>query len=154
MWAALAKPRRTYDLIVDALFGTGVSRPLEGLFLQVVQHLSLTRAARDNFAKVRPLILSIDLPSGLNADLARPFGEAVAADLTVTFSAPKPANVLPPASQLNGKLVVANIGQPASLDRPREALSVRYRSGRRTRVAHQDALSHLIPSKIHMATRL
>lgn len=115
MWTGLAKPRRTYDLVVDALFGTGINRPLEGLLRQVVQHLAMTRWARNQSAKVRPLIFSIDLPSGLNADLARPFGEAVRADLTVTFTAPKPANVLPPAAHLNGKLVVANIGQPASL---------------------------------------
>jgi NAD(P)H-hydrate epimerase len=42
-------------------------------------------------------------------------GEAVRADLTVTFTAPKPANVLPPAAHLNGQLVVANIGSPQAL---------------------------------------
>ena len=114
-WENLAKPRRTYDVIIDALFGTGLSRPLEGIFLQVVQHLTMTRAARDRSAATRPLIVSIDLPSGLNADSAKPIGEAVPADLTITFTAPKPANVLPPASHLNGKLVIANIGSPATL---------------------------------------
>jgi NAD(P)H-hydrate epimerase len=61
------------------------------------------------------LIVSVDLPSGLNADLANLIGEAVQADLTVTFTAAKLANVLPPASHLNGRLVVADIGSPASL---------------------------------------
>ncbi len=114
-WEDLAKPRRTYDVIIDALFGTGLSRPLEGIFLQVVQHLTLTRAARERSSTARPLIVSIDLPSGLNADSAQPIGEAVPGDLTITFTAPKPANVLPPASHLNGKLVIANIGSPATL---------------------------------------
>jgi ADP-dependent NAD(P)H-hydrate dehydratase / NAD(P)H-hydrate epimerase len=115
LWKKLAQPRRTFDIIVDALFGTGLSRPLDGLFLQIVQHLTMTRKARDESSTARPLIVSIDLPSGLNADLANPIGDAVHADLTLTFTAPKAANVLPPASFLNGKLVVANIGSPSAL---------------------------------------
>ena len=114
-WENLAQPRRSYDVVVDALFGTGLSRPLDGIFLQVVQHLAMLRRARERSSRRRPLIVSVDLPSGLNADLAKPIGEAVQADLTVTFTAPKPANVLPPASHLNGKLVIASIGSPAAL---------------------------------------
>ncbi|HEX9423115.1 MAG TPA: NAD(P)H-hydrate dehydratase [Pyrinomonadaceae bacterium] len=114
-WEKLAQPRRTYDVIVDALFGTGLSRPLDGIFQQVVQHLNMTRQARERSSTRRPLIVSVDLPSGLNADLAKPIGEAVQADLTVAFTAPKPANVLPPASHLNGKLTITNIGSPPAL---------------------------------------
>lgn len=114
-WEEIARPRKTYDVIVDALFGTGLTRPLEGIYVQVVQHLAMIRAARERSATVRPLIVSLDVPSGLNADLAVSIGEAVQADLTVTFTAPKRANVLPPVSHLGGKLVVANIGSPASL---------------------------------------
>jgi NAD(P)H-hydrate epimerase len=114
-WEEIARPRRTYDCIVDALFGTGLTRPLEGLFLQVVQHLSLIRRARNRSSGTRPLIVSIDIPSGLNADLATPIGEAVEADLTITLTAPKPGNVLPPASHLCGELEVAHIGSPSAL---------------------------------------
>jgi NAD(P)H-hydrate epimerase len=114
-WEKLAQSRQTYDVIVDALFGTGLSRPLQGIFVPVVQHLTMTRRERARTATDRPLIVSVDLPSGLNADVAEPIGEAVQADLTVTFTAPKVANVLPPASHLNGKLVIANIGSPESL---------------------------------------
>lgn len=114
-WEEIARPRKAYDIIVDALFGTGLTRPLEGVFLQVVQHLALIRNARERSATVRPFIISLDIPSGLDADLANPIGEAVQADLTVTFTAPKPANVLPPASHLGGELVIANIGSPRSL---------------------------------------
>lgn len=114
-WEEIAKPRGTYDLIVDALFGTGLSRPLEGVYLQVIQHLAMIRAARDRSSRVRPLIVSVDIPSGLNADLAMPIGPAVRSDLTVAFTAPKPANVLPPASHLNGELVIANLGSPSAL---------------------------------------
>lgn len=114
-WEEVARPRATYDIIVDALFGTGLTRPLEGVYLQVIQHLAMIRAARDRYARARPLIVAIDVPSGLNADLAEPIGEAVRADLTVAFTAPKPANVLPPASHFNGELLVADIGSPAAL---------------------------------------
>ena len=114
-WEQLAKPRRAYDVIVDALFGTGLTRPLEGVFVKVVEHLSLLKEARDRAAGVRPLVLSIDIPSGLNADKSKPIGPAVQADLTVTFTAPKLANVLSPAAEFCGQLSVANIGSPTSL---------------------------------------
>ena len=100
-----------FDLIVDALFGTGLTRPLSDLFSTVVEHLRQIRSQSPE----RPLIVSVDIPSGLNADLATPIGPATHADLTVTFTAPKAANVLPPASHLNGRLVVADIGSPAQL---------------------------------------
>ena len=114
-WEEIAGARKSYDIIVDALFGTGLTRPLDGVFLPVVEHLALIRSARDRSGAARPFILSLDLPSGLNADLAQQIGAAVQADLTVTFTAPKPANVLPPASTFGGELIVANIGSPVSL---------------------------------------
>lgn len=107
------QPDEDYDLVVDALFGTGLKRPLEGIYLKVVEYFLSLR--RDRGSPERPLIVSVDIPSGLNADLADPIGPAVHADLTVTFTAPKPANVLPPASDLGGDLIVADIGSPSSL---------------------------------------
>jgi hydroxyethylthiazole kinase-like uncharacterized protein yjeF len=114
-WEGLAGPARTYDITVDALFGTGLTRPLDGIYLQVIEHLALMRRARERAGDARPLIVSLDIPSGLNADLAEPIGPAVQADVTVTFTAPKPANVLPPASHCCGELVIANIGSPGVL---------------------------------------
>jgi ADP-dependent NAD(P)H-hydrate dehydratase / NAD(P)H-hydrate epimerase len=105
----------SYDLIVDALFGTGLTRPLEGVHRQVVEHVALLCRAREHSHASHPLIVSLDIPSGLNADSAKLIGEAVQADLTITFTAPKAGNVLPPASQYNGELVIANIGSPPSL---------------------------------------
>src|SRR5215211_2626799 len=96
-WERIAKPRSAYDVIVDALLGTGLTRPLEGVFLKVIEHLSMLKEARDRASGVRPLLLSIDIPSGLNADKANPIGPAIRADLTVTFTAAKTANVLSPA---------------------------------------------------------
>jgi ADP-dependent NAD(P)H-hydrate dehydratase / NAD(P)H-hydrate epimerase len=114
-WEQLARPRETYDLIVDALFGTGLTRPLEGVFLKVIDHLALLRRARERVASTKPLILSVDIASGLNADQPDPIGPAVQADVTVTFTSAKPANVLPPACECGGELVVADIGSPESL---------------------------------------
>lgn len=114
-WEEIARPRSRYDVIVDALFGTGLTRPLDGVHLQVVEHLAVIKEARDRSSSTKPLIVSIDLPSGLNADLSQPIGKSVEADLTVTFTSPKPANVLPPACNSCGRLVVASIGSPSSL---------------------------------------
>ena len=114
-WEQLAKPRSAYDVIVDALFGTGLTRPLEGVFLKVIEHLSMLKEARDRASGMRPLVLSIDIPSGLNADQSKPIGPTVQADLTVTFTAAKPANVLAPACYFGGSLIVAGIGSPTSL---------------------------------------
>jgi len=114
-WEELARPGRSYDILVDALFGTGLTRPLQGTYAQVIEHLDLIRSARDRAAGSSPLIVSLDVPSGLNADLAEPIGPAVKADLTVTFTAPKPANVLPPACNYGGELISADIGSPLAL---------------------------------------
>src|SRR5215213_4259139 len=114
-WETLASAPSGYDCIVDALFGTGLTRPLEGLFAQVVAHLELLRAARTHAGHAAPLFVSLDLPSGLNADARRAVGPVVRADLTVTYTAAKPANVLPPASHFNGRLAVADIGSPPAL---------------------------------------
>ena len=114
-WEQIAKPRSAYDVIVDALFGTGLTRPLEGVFLKVIEHLSMLKEARDRASGVRPLVLSIDVPSGLNADQSKPIGPSVQADLTVTFTAAKPANVLAPACYFGGSLIIADIGSPTSL---------------------------------------
>ncbi|MBA3514328.1 MAG: NAD(P)H-hydrate dehydratase [Pyrinomonadaceae bacterium] len=114
-WEKIARARGTYDIIVDALFGTGLTRPLEGVYLEVIQHLAMIRAARDRSSRTGPLIVSIDIPSGLDADLAEPIGAAVRSDLTVVFTSPKRANVLPPATHFNGELKIANIGSPSAL---------------------------------------
>ncbi|HVF41601.1 MAG TPA: NAD(P)H-hydrate dehydratase [Pyrinomonadaceae bacterium] len=103
------------DVIVDALFGTGLTRPLGGVHAEVVAHLEGVRAARGRRGHDAPLVVSLDLPSGLNADSRSPIGPAVRADMTVTFTAPKQANVVPPASLFGGELHVADIGSPHAL---------------------------------------
>jgi ADP-dependent NAD(P)H-hydrate dehydratase / NAD(P)H-hydrate epimerase len=96
---------READLIVDALFGTGLSKPLEGLLADLVQGLNDLPVPR----------VSVDLPSGLNGSKSEPLGPHIKADLTVTFAAPKIAHVFPPASESVGELVVTDLGIPPEL---------------------------------------
>ncbi len=95
------------DVIVDALFGTGLSKPIGREFKPVVDWI--------NQAGTAALVASVDIPSGLFANASVIPGPAVRAALTVTFTALKPALVLPPAVECAGKIVVAPIGSPASL---------------------------------------
>ena len=105
----------SHYLIVDALLGTGLTRPLEGPHREVVKYLNGLRAGRDAPPHEFSPIVSIDIPSGLNADCEQVEGEAVRADATVTMTAPKHANVIPPAAAYNGRLIVAGIGSPEEL---------------------------------------
>lgn len=88
-------------LYIDALFGAGLSRPLEG------EIAKLTRASRE-----QPLtIVAVDTPSGISGDTGRPLGEAAfRADLTITFHRRKPAHVLLEGREACGAIVVADIG--------------------------------------------
>jgi NAD(P)H-hydrate epimerase len=98
------------DVIVDALFGTGLTRPLEGVYEEVAAFMYAFNDDGDG-----PLVVSIDIPSGLIADEGETPGVSPCANVTVTFTAPKLANVLPPASNMNGDLHIANIGSPCEL---------------------------------------
>ena len=101
---------RPPDVIVDALFGTGLKRPLEGIHDRIVEHIGRMREADGG-----PMVVAVDIPSGLDADSAVPPGTCVTADVTVTFTAPKLAVVMPPAADFCGRLVVADIGSPVDL---------------------------------------
>lgn len=96
---------RGLDLIVDALFGIGLTRPLSGHFAEIVERLNNVPVPR----------LAVDLPSGLNGSSAEIPGTHIEADLTVTFGAPKIAHILSPAAEAVGKLVVADLGAPTEL---------------------------------------
>lgn len=98
------------DAIVDAVFGTGLSRPLS------FEYSSLLELIRDYTFDISPVpIFAVDLPSGLNADGAEPTTCPLKADVTITFTAPKPALVLPPTSNFCGELITVQIGTPRGL---------------------------------------
>ena len=106
-----------FDAVVDAFFGTGLTRPLEESFASQIETIfTLLSYSKHKY----PLIVSLDIPSGLNADSPEVSGkniyaQKIYAHLTITFTAPKLANVFPPASRFNGELVVANIGSHRKL---------------------------------------
>lgn len=88
------------DWIVDAGFGTGLSRPLSSEFQVVLDQVK--KAARP--------VLAVDVPSGVDSDSGELWGRPLRADITVTFAALKPAHLLFPAADLMGRVVVAEIG--------------------------------------------
>lgn len=90
------------DVIVDALFGTGINKELKPPFSDWV----------DLINKCNKPVIAIDIPSGLDADTGRPLGNAVKADETVTFAALKTGLILYPGAGLAGKIHVATIGAP------------------------------------------
>ncbi len=89
-------------LIVDALFGAGLARPLEGTAAAIV--------AAMNDARVR--VLSVDVPSGLDGTTGDAAGPVVSASRTVTFFRRKPGHLLLPGRTLCGAVFVADIGIP------------------------------------------
>ena len=104
------RAERKLDVIVDAVFGTGLNRPLDE------SYRSFLDIARDYGLDVSSIpIIAIDIPSGLNSDGGEPSECPLEADVTVTFTAPKPALVLPPANHECGEVIVADIGSPLSL---------------------------------------
>lgn len=94
-----------HDWVVDALLGTGLTRPVEGGLAAAVE--AINRSGRP--------VLSLDLPSGLDADTGRPLGVAVRAAATATFVAPKLGFSRPGAPDYLGEVVVVDIGVPRML---------------------------------------
>lgn len=122
-FAALKKLLAESDIVVDALLGTGVTRPIEGRLKGL---LAVVKAGFEKppprelhelvpvpLATHSPLLVAVDLPSGLNPDTGTLDLAALCADLTVTFAFPKVGQVIFPGAGAVGELVVADIGIPA-----------------------------------------
>jgi ADP-dependent NAD(P)H-hydrate dehydratase / NAD(P)H-hydrate epimerase len=92
-------------LIVDAMFGTGLTSSLGGMLETVVADINASGIP----------IVAIDLPSGLSADTSHLIGDCIHASMTVTLAAPKLPLVLPPAEAHAGDVVIADIGIPADV---------------------------------------
>jgi len=108
---SLSEALAASDVVLDALFGTGLSRGLDGEAARAVAAIN---------ASGRPVIAA-DLPSGLSADEGRLLGPAVRAEATVAFAAGKPCHVLPPARDLCGRVAVRAIGIAAEILERRRA---------------------------------
>jgi len=88
------------DVIVDAIFGTGLSREVTGLHKDTIEKINQSKARK----------ISVDIPSGINADTGQVLGVAVRADFTLTFQYPKPGHFLYPGRDYKGRLRVKKIG--------------------------------------------
>jgi len=97
-------PLPAADLYVDAFFGVGLNRPIQGKAIDLIHELNSSTSP----------VVAIDLPSGLHADTGLPLSDAVRADLTVTFSAYKPGLLFGQGSEYSGKIELAHIGLPLS----------------------------------------
>ncbi len=98
------------DIVVDAIFGTGQNRPIQGIFQKVLLRLGGVKNSG------RPLkILAVDLPSGLDADTGKPDPVTPFADITVTLGLAKRGLYSPSGAERAGEIVVADIGLPAIL---------------------------------------
>lgn len=104
-WKRILPEVQGATLLVDALFGTGLTKPLEGFFAEAVRDI--------NSAFLRARIVAVDLPSGISADSSDLIGECIRADASITFTAPKIAHVFPPACERIGEWVAKEIGTPA-----------------------------------------
>jgi ADP-dependent NAD(P)H-hydrate dehydratase / NAD(P)H-hydrate epimerase len=107
-WQAAGSVLATVHIIVDALLGTGLRGSVEGLLARVIADVNSLRTASS-------VVVAVDVPSGAPSDAGEVIGPAIAADYTVTFTAPKPGQVLAPACNLAGRLLVRDVGSPLSL---------------------------------------
>jgi NAD(P)H-hydrate epimerase len=103
--AAAAQTFAATDLIVDALFGTGLMRPLEDPYRALIQAANAAPATR----------MAVDIPSGLDADTGDVLGMAIRADVTVTFVALKPGFLVKAGPACCGKVQIAEIGIPRTM---------------------------------------
>jgi NAD(P)H-hydrate epimerase len=101
-WRDVLSELASADVVVDALFGTGLVEPPRGIYERAIEDLNALDAFR----------VAIDVPSGLSSDSEAVPGIAFDSDLTLALAAPKVCHFLPPASELCGEVEVVEIGIP------------------------------------------
>jgi NAD(P)H-hydrate epimerase len=110
---AIPERARHATVVLDALLGAGIAGPARGPMLEGIREIN------SHFPMAK--VVAVDIPSGMATDpeepSGEPSGEISRADYTVTFTAPKPAHVLPPTCDCVGELVVGAIGSPEELYR-------------------------------------
>jgi len=101
------------DFVIDALLGTGHSRPLSDDMRALLRRIQLEREQRDTLH-----IIAIDLPSGLNPDTGEVDPGTLRADMTITLAYPKQGFFFFPGREYLGELYIGDIGLPAGMDIP------------------------------------
>ena len=96
---------RKSDVIIDAIFGTGLNSEVRGVYRQVIEALGSLSIP----------VLAVDVPSGVDASTGKIMGAAVRARATATFGLPKVGQVIPPGDEYVGRLSVVDIGIPPKL---------------------------------------
>lgn len=96
---------RQSDIVIDAIFGTGLTREVGGIYKQIIKLINQSGKT----------VVSVDIPSGINGNNGRIMGVAVQADYTITFGLPKLGNLLYPGYAQGGKLAVTHISFPPAL---------------------------------------
>ncbi|MFP4697928.1 MAG: NAD(P)H-hydrate dehydratase [Eubacteriales bacterium] len=90
------------DIIVDAIFGTGLSRDIEGYYKTIIEYIN----------ESNKLTISVDIPSGISANNGQILGVSIKAEITVTFGLPKIGLILYPGASFAGEVRVVDIGFP------------------------------------------
>ncbi|MEZ0360371.1 MAG: NAD(P)H-hydrate dehydratase [Hydrogenobacter sp.] len=129
------EPAKDYDLIVDAIFGTGFKPPVRDGVVRWINFMNSSGIP----------VLSVDIPSGLSADSAMEYEPSVKASITVTFQFPKVCHLLYPSAKRCGKVYVANIGMPEFLakDIKREVLE-KVTFKKREPDVHKGKMGHIL----------
>lgn len=91
-----------YTIIVDAILGIGLKRPVEGIYKLII----------DKINEEDHIVFSVDIPSGLSCDTGKPMGTAIKADYTITFGLMKQGLLLHSGREYGGTVIVADIGFP------------------------------------------
>ena len=98
-------PLEEFDLIIDAIFGTGFKPPVKGRWVEVIKKIN---------ASSKPVV-AVDIPSGISSDSGEVIEPVVRAEMTITFALPKYGHVLYPASAYCGKVLIRDISIPVHL---------------------------------------
>jgi len=106
----LAELVRSSDVVIDALFGTGKSRAISGIYKKVLEKIAGLKGEKPDI-----IILALDLPSGLDADSGATDIACLGADYTVTLGLPKAGLFQPGGAEKTGRIITVDIGIPASL---------------------------------------
>jgi NAD(P)H-hydrate epimerase len=93
------------SVVIDAIFGTGISRIVTGELAEIFSLLNNSETP----------VVSVDIPSGISSDTGEIIGKAVKADFTVTFGLPKRGHYLYPGAEYTGRLFIEDIGFPVGL---------------------------------------